>query len=72
VLKDEAIPVFISEKRMDAPVNLGGIWVMRFYPTQVVGTYEKKDEKETTFAPEKRTRNSRVYIGDVINLIRGE
>lgn len=74
LLKDEAIPELISKERMDAPINLGGIWVMRFYPAQVVGVYEpdEDDEKEMFFVPEKRTRNSRVYWGDIFNLLRGE
>lgn len=72
LLKDEAIPDLIARERMDAPVNLGGIWVMQFYPAQVVGVYVPKNEDETTFVPEKRTRNSRVYWGDVFNLFRGE
>ena len=70
LLKDEVIPELISKELPDAPVNLGGIWVMRFYPAQVVGTYEADDERETTFTPEKRTRNSRVYIGDIFHLFR--
>ncbi len=72
LLKDEVIPDLILKEKMDAPVNLGGIWVMRFYPMQVVGSYVPKDEKEMTFVPEKRTRNSRVYWGDIFNLLRGE
>lgn len=72
LLKDEVIPDLILKERMDEPVNLGGIWVMRFYPMQVVGPYVPKDEKEMTFVPEKRTRNSRVYWGDILNLLRGE
>ena len=72
LLKDEIIPDLVLKERMDDPVNLGGIWVMRFYPAKVVGPYVRKDEKEAMFVPEKRTRNSRVYWGDVFNLLKGE
>lgn len=72
LLKDETIPDLILKERMDEPVNLGGIWVMRFYPAQVIGPYVRRDEKETVFVPEKRTRNSRVYWGDIFNLFRSE
>lgn len=72
LLKDEALPERISKERKDTPINLGGIWVTRFYPAQIVGTYEKKKEKSAEFVPGKRTKNSRVYWGDVFNLLQGE
>ncbi len=72
LLKDEALPERISKEQMDMPINLGGIWVMRFYPAQVVGTYEQKKAKGTEFVPAKRTKNSRVYWGDIFNFLQGE
>ncbi len=68
------MPELMASEPADEPLDLGGILLTRFYPVRMSGTYEpdKDDEKEITFVPEKRTRNSRVYWGDIFNLLRGE
>jgi len=72
--QEDTVPESMRSERMDAPLNLGGILVTQFYPARMSGSYEpdEDDEKEMTFVPEKRTKNSRVYWGDVVNLITGE
>lgn len=68
----DEVPELIQLEPRDESVNLGGIRVMRFYPTNVVGTYVPEEEDEPGFTPEKRTKNSRVYWGDIVNWITGE
>lgn len=72
----DSMPSLMKIEPADAPIELGGIRVTRFYPRHVAGAYEARDsrdnDEEAVFTPEKRTRNSRVYIGDIFNLFRGK
>lgn len=70
-LPNENISKFITNEVHDVSVDAGSILVTRFYPTDMTeASVVKKDSRETVFMPEKITRNSRVYWGDVSNLIR--
>lgn len=70
-LPNEATPEFMMNETRDAVVDAGGILVTRFYPTDMTeASVVKENSRETAFTPEKITRNSRVYWGDVWNLIR--
>jgi len=68
----DTIPEFIAHEKQDSPIDAGNLWVIQLY---LEGTAKEKflDHKvtvertieESVFEPEKITRYSRVYWGDI-------
>jgi hypothetical protein len=67
-LPDEVVPMLVARSPHDAPFDAGGIAATRFFPSNATEAFVPEKTKETVFVPEKITRNSRVYWGDVLRL----
>ncbi|MFZ2187734.1 MAG: glycosyltransferase family 39 protein [Candidatus Moraniibacteriota bacterium] len=70
-LPHASLPELIVQERRTAPLDVGNLHIIRFYPAGAEETPGEnvvptgKQKKETFFVPEKITRNSRVFWGDV-------
>jgi 4-amino-4-deoxy-L-arabinose transferase-like glycosyltransferase len=64
----EDLSAFLAGERSDPPAGIGDITVTRFFPREVTDeVVPERDAGAAGFVPEKRTRNSRVYFGDVLD-----
>lgn len=69
-LSSEALPASVAAERSDSPVIVGNLQLVRFYPAKTtIEVVPERKAGDTSFTPEKRTRNSRVYWGDVFDLV---
>lgn len=69
-LSFEALPVSVAAERSDPPVIIGNLQLIRLYPTKTTAeVVPERKVADTGFVPEKRTRNSRVYWGDIFDLM---
>lgn len=67
-LPGEILPPLITKSHHDTPVYAGGIQIVRFFPSNATEEFTAERTKEMEFVPEKRTKNSRVYWGDVFEI----